>query len=328
MRYRFSFYQSNFTLILNQTTMNIVEFSKKLALTRGNGWIHTDLNATIKSTFYKYAIGLEEFNLLWCAFVPPKDFAGIDNHHFNRDESLKNEYNPYRPLLLLVTDGRIWYASVPGQTSFKKTTLKNLRKYLFGAIGQFKKMLPKEKAFIPLQKNLLMTMFDISRMLKPDTVSIHNSDSAIDPSCGSGGLFLSEAAVMQPTEHSTLQEKIDEGNPISSGESPDKNPQSEAEQYKKMMHMYLRRSFRRKLLERLLNFRNTFIYVHPWFNRSQLLVKIADRDLSVLAPGEVPKVYYFHIEDSAHAYPIDITSNDIEFFRFYPDLLKDLMDEF
>ena len=104
--------------------------------------------------------------------------------------------------------------------------------------------------------------------------------------------------------------------------------QREFGSYKKMMHRQLLVSFQRKQLERLLQINGKFIYVHPWYNDTQLLIKISDKNLVAIDPDKTVPIRFMYIDENANAYPLEVNSRDLDFYRFDSDLMKEILEEF
>ena len=311
--------------------MNIIDFSKKFSLTRSNGWKHVSLKTSIGSIFYDYAFELDEMNLMWVAFVSSDQLLQIDRYHFHRDDPFTAGSNPYRPYFLLVTDGKRWYFSHPGLLTFSKTTLKVLRAEIFKVLLRYKNLLPKDGSATSLQRNFLWTMMGLHRVIKRDNSAEKNKlffINTTDLFTGSGS-FRIEKTDRPDAMEKVVSEEASESSSKNKSDTAANYWKKEHDIFARMMHIQLVKTFTNEQIKALIRLEGLFVYVNPWFNFDQILIRVSDADVSV-ANEENKKVNstFYYLDAAAVVYPLEFESQVTNFFRLDRELLSEVMDDF
>lgn len=250
--------------------MNHQTTNRELCLEENEGWQYIPFSDKKSDSFYDTIIENQEITLAWIAHRENVSNEDLKKHHFIREEFLETGIGSYNPRLLIIKTKNEWYLSKIGSNCFIKATFsfvlmqlcENIKVYLsyFVEAGANEYRISQ---LVSSMDKLKQRVRDLGK--KEDELNereeklFANAEPDIDDSYK--GMY--EVGKMR----SDAIEKMW------------RSASNELHDLSLLIHYYICNNFNIKQVRVLLRMNGKFVYVNPWFNKNELLIKVTQVDL-------------------------------------------------
>jgi len=250
--------------------MNSQQLLNKFSLSEAKGWQAINFPLANKDSFYSYMIENHDLSFAWVAITNKVSLEEFKHHYFKRTDPIESGERNFLPRLLIVFNGRRWYAANMSMGQFVACKEDELAVLI---VNELKKV----SAFYALIKYNPKRLKEINETVKE---IVNMSVIISDPFGGSGSFITSQSNQYDllsdhPDKIKVLQfQKRNKALELAcdkiSKEFVDQNA---------LLHSLLKTFCTEAQLASLKQFKGLFNYVNPWYLEDKgVIVKIIEGD--------------------------------------------------
>lgn len=283
--------------------MKLNEITKHITLLDSEGWQIIDFKKSNGDSNYNYALENSEFCIAWISTLDKITAENLAKINFHREDPFKKGINLYRPLFLIATNGRNWYISTPQEPTFVRKDLNSIKELVLNGLKECLSFYKEKKYDSKSIENMKRSILQLNRMIKKKSEPV-NYTGIQDPfaSAGDWKEFPPEnykAMYEVNLTRTTVLEKILNAK------------LKEASDLSILMHTMLFKTFNLVQLRAMLQIISPNIYLNPWYNNNEILVKTSQEDLyaNTTMKMKTDNVFYI-IEKSGDIIKMEIDIDD------------------
>jgi hypothetical protein len=293
--------------------MKATELMNKLTLQEKQGWVYVPFAENTKS-FYTYMLENGSLTLAWIAVHERITANHLNNHHFLREKNTENGISNSVPRLLIVTDGKQWWISKPGDVAFNYVNFSGVLIALYHElkfIAEYFYVFDESKK---LQKRIINNLDTLKLEVRRNGDFIHegkvvNENKPFsypnDPACGTSSITIP--------------------NPI----HPTKD--EELKRYSKLLHQQLFQTFSFLQVKYLLKFPKQIVYAHHNYKKGQLLICVTQNEFKNQEEAYKNKSLFLIVDKYTSTSTLHLGTNTKEedfmqnFFRINMELVNEFL---